>query len=277
MSADELSIYDQDNRWIAGGRLVDGLTRDEALRRVAALAATLPADPPTYHERRNLPSRCGKPARYRFGTAGDIRPLPHGAQIPLGDAQIGEVFATDMRDRHLFNRREQPAKCKEPTRSEDCDAMGKWVERRWWGEDGRFAVDYDCRVDGPLHWSIVLRVKGWRDLSGYYTSACLYAYDQHVCDIWRGDVRRGHPHPDAAKEAAEAWLSEWIAGWTPGMRCADADIAVDTGTCAESLSGWIGPFCGCLDRRDSGLSAHVIHAPHGALWTDCASGVWGGE
>jgi len=103
--ADDLCIYDQDNRWIAGGRLIDGLTRDEALRRVAALAATLPDDPPTYHERGNLPGRCGKPARYRFGSSGDIRPLPQGAQIPIGGAQIGEVFATDMRDRHLTGRR----------------------------------------------------------------------------------------------------------------------------------------------------------------------------
>ncbi len=93
----KLSIYDQDNRWVMGGRLIDGLTRGEALRRVAAFAATLPADPPTYHERGSLPGRTGKPARYRFGTSGDIRPLP-----APGDAQIGEVFASDMRDRHLI-------------------------------------------------------------------------------------------------------------------------------------------------------------------------------
>ena len=75
--ADDLCIYDQDNRWIAGGRLIDGLTRDEALRRVAAFAATLPADPPTYHERGNLPGRA-------FLTAFFMSPLMVPSLVAVG-------------------------------------------------------------------------------------------------------------------------------------------------------------------------------------------------
>lgn len=93
----DLVLYDQDRRWMAGGPLLPGLTLDEALRRVALAALTLPPDPETWAER--MHRRDLRPALYSHGRV-KLRPIP-----ALPEGTVGEklpVFGGDMRDRHLL-------------------------------------------------------------------------------------------------------------------------------------------------------------------------------
>ncbi len=79
--ADELHLYGPDpGNWVAGGPLLSGLPRADALARVRRCAAP------------------GATVWYRWNGAGDARPLPPDDGRELPDLA---VFAGDARDRHL--------------------------------------------------------------------------------------------------------------------------------------------------------------------------------
>ena len=94
-----LSLYNGAREWIAGGRLLPDLTRDEAVRRCAIGTAALPPDPvvppgATDIERHWIFKGSTRPFYFSFG--GEMRPLP--TMLP---GEMLPVFADDMRDRHL--------------------------------------------------------------------------------------------------------------------------------------------------------------------------------
>ena len=106
MSTPVLHLYDQDQRWVAGGHILPGLERQDALLRVSKFAESLPRDPgepaPSvegYHARQSSPSRCGKPALYQWADQHGIRPLPPSTFL----TPSGPVFLTDARDAHLVS------------------------------------------------------------------------------------------------------------------------------------------------------------------------------
>lgn len=90
--ADELHLYGPDpGYWVAGGPLLPGLSRADALARVRRCAAP------------------GATVWYRWrGGSGDARPLPPDDGRELLDLA---VFAADARDRHLMgeNKSTDPA------------------------------------------------------------------------------------------------------------------------------------------------------------------------
>ena len=102
MITTELHLYDQDRRWVAGGTVIDGLTRAEALARVASVVATMPPDSDDEEERRANRSG-GRPHYYRWsGTAAEMRPLP----APTPGVEPGPVLWEDARDRHCLGQDE---------------------------------------------------------------------------------------------------------------------------------------------------------------------------
>lgn len=91
--ADELHLYGPDpGYWVAGGPLLPGLSRADALARVRRCAAP---DATVWY-------------RWRGGS-GDARPLPPDDGRELPDLA---VFAADARDRHLMgeNKSTDPAR-----------------------------------------------------------------------------------------------------------------------------------------------------------------------
>lgn len=146
-----------------------------------------------------------------------------------------------------------------------------WTPRRWQiGDEER--TDYQRRVDGPQGCALWLTAEEWQTVGGKWAVEVRMVCRLSTLTLWLAEGRgEGYPTPDVAMAAAEAWLAEWVAGWMPGMRCAGADLVADLDICAESLDGWISPFCGTLDRRDPDLSAGVIHAPHWVLGEVCAA------
>ena len=66
-----MHLYDSRLRWVAGGPVLPGLPESVLAMRVACCAAQMPPDPPDPPEGFH-----GRPAFYRIGDHGDIRPLP---------------------------------------------------------------------------------------------------------------------------------------------------------------------------------------------------------
>jgi len=107
MSTPVLHLYDQDRRWVAGGHILPGLERQDALLRVSKFAESLHPDPgepaPSvegFHARQASPSRCGKPALYQWADrSSGIHPLPPSTLL----TRSAPVFLTDARDAHLVS------------------------------------------------------------------------------------------------------------------------------------------------------------------------------
>lgn len=68
-----ISLYDQERRWVGSYDIPGG--RAAVLAAVVAEVAKLPADSLDPDERRANRTG-GRPAFFRFGSAGDLRPLP---------------------------------------------------------------------------------------------------------------------------------------------------------------------------------------------------------
>ena len=97
-SEPDLHLYDQDRRWVAGGTVLPGLTRPEALQRVAATVATMPPDSDD-DEVRMHDRAGGRPHYYRWsGQTGEMKSLP----APTPGVEPGPVYDVDARDLHLL-------------------------------------------------------------------------------------------------------------------------------------------------------------------------------
>ena len=71
-----------------------------------------------------------------------------------------------------------------------------------------------CDIDGPPGWSVRLCVETWQtDAEKWWAYADLVTGKRAPCRLWAAGASHQGLTRQGAMQAAEAWLTEWRAGW----------------------------------------------------------------
>jgi hypothetical protein len=86
-----------------------------------------------------------------------------------------------------------------------------------WRIGGEMRTDYRRSVYGPAGCELRLAAEEWPSRAGWWAARAEIVRDSTArayLPLWgRGHKMAGYPTPEAAMEAAEAWLAKWVAGW----------------------------------------------------------------
>lgn len=83
-----------------------------------------------------------------------------------------------------------------------------------WPIGGEERMDYRRPVSGPHGCVLWLAAEEWQTVAGKWAARAGLACGRTYMSLWQDGCRPdGYPTPEAAMQAAEAWLAQWRAGW----------------------------------------------------------------